>query len=160
MINLKPKYSILEAKVKLEAYCAYQERCAFEISQKLRLWNMHFEDHDVLIADLISNNFLNEERFAEAYASGKFNIKKWGKSKIKMHLKGKHISDYSINKAIKSIDPGEYENTLEVLARKKWENLSGNHWEKMGKLKRFLQNKGYETEILNDLMQSYIKNNE
>ena len=66
MDDNKPKYTILEAKVKLESYCAYQERCAFEISQKLWLWKMHTEDHDILIADLISNNFLNEERFAEA----------------------------------------------------------------------------------------------
>jgi len=160
MIDHKPKYTILEAKVKLEAYCAYQERCAFEISQKLRTWNMHYDDHDILIADLISNNFLNEERFAEAYASGKFNIKKWGKAKIKMHLKAKYISDYSINKALKSIDMDDYEDTLANLASKKWGNLTGNHWEKIGKLQRFLQTKGYESEILNELMQSYITKNE
>ena len=157
MFDSKPKYSILEAKAKLEAYCAYQERCAQEISQKLWQWHMHVEDHDVLIADLISNNFLNEERFAEAYASGKFRIKKWGKIKIKAHLKAKNISKYSTNKALKAIDLEEYDATIKLLAEKKWLQVSGNHWEKLGKLKRYLHSKGYESDILSETIQKYIE---
>jgi regulatory protein len=157
MEHHKPKYSLLEAKTKLEAYCAYQERCSYEISQKLWLWKMHPEDHDIIIADLISHNFLNEERFAEAYASGKFNMKKWGKIKIKQHLKAKQISNYSINKALKAIDLELYEATLLQLAEKKWAMLKGNHWEKLAKLKRYLQTKGYEVDLLNDVFQNFIE---
>ncbi|MFK8036846.1 MAG: regulatory protein RecX [Crocinitomicaceae bacterium] len=157
MIENKPKYSIIEAKTKLEAYCAYQERCSFEIYQKMRSWNLNFEDQDILVADLISNNFLNEERFAEAYASGKFNIKNWGKTKIKTYLKSKKISAYSITKALKAIDNEDYIKTLEELADKKWSQLTGKHWEKIGKLKRYLHGKGFETELLNDIIQTYIK---
>lgn len=156
MIQHKPKYSILEAKTKLEAYCAYQERCAYEVYQKLWEWQLYVEDHDVLVADLISNNFLNEERFADAYAGGKFRIKKWGKTKIKTHLKAKQISAYSINKALKSIDNEEYVATLNTLADKKWAQINGNHWEKLAKLKRYLHGKGFETDLLNDIFQTYI----
>ena len=78
-MNSGRKYSLLEAKTKLEALCAYQERCSQELDRKMRTWGLDQEDRDALLADLISNNFLSEERFAEAYVSGKVNIKRWWK---------------------------------------------------------------------------------
>ncbi len=157
MNDNKPKYSLIETKIKLEAYCAYQERCIYEIEQKLWQWKIPLQDHNILISDLISNNFLNEERFAEAYASGKFKIKKWGKLKIKAHLKMKHISEFSIKKALNQIDINEYQKTLQHLAIKKWEQVSGNQWEKLSKLKRYLSNKGYESSLLEDIFKTYIE---
>ena len=53
------KYSLLEAKSKLEAFCAYQERCSYELQKKMNTWNLDVEDQNILLADLISNNFLN-----------------------------------------------------------------------------------------------------
>ena len=151
-MNNPPKYTILEAKSKLEAYCAYQERCALEITTKLKTWYIFGEDQDFLLVDLITNNFLNEERFAEAYTSGKFRIKKWGKLKIKLHLKSKQISDYSIKKAINTIDEDEYLDTLNNLANKKWKSLNGSNWGKSSKLKRYLYLKGYENQLINDIV--------
>ncbi len=148
-----PKYSLLEAKLKIEAWCAYQERCDQELRKKLRSWNMHYEDVDVLISDLISNNFLSEERFAEAFVSGKFRIKRWGKLKIKQHLKQKNISDYSIKKGLSQIDDDEYFETLEMLFTKKSEMVSGKTiWEKKAKIKRYLFNKGYESDLIYEVM--------
>lgn len=148
-----PKYSLLEAKQKLEAYCAYQERCDFEIRKKLRDWKMHHEDIDVLIADLITNNFLNEERFAEAYVSGKFNIKRWGKLKIKRELKFRQISDYSINKAMAQIEDAAYEQTAkDLIAYKERMSKFKNDWDRKIKIKRFLASKGYENWLINDLL--------
>lgn len=156
-MNTKPKYSILEAKTKLEAFCAYQERCAQEVVNKLSGWGIYGEDQDILLADLISNNFLNESRFAEAYAQGKFRIKKWGKTKIKSHLKAKKISNYSINQAINSIDDEDYQTSIEQLAIKKWPQIKGqNRWEKANKLKRYLYAKGYESELLTEVVKPYI----
>ena len=146
-----PKYSLLEAKQKIEAYCAYQERCDFEVRQKLHSWNLHSEDVDILISDLISNNFLNEERFAEAFVSGKFRIKKWGRIKIKRHLKQKRISDYSINKAMSQIDEEEYLDTLKELAENKV--VKGkSEWDKKARIKRYLANKGYENDLINEVL--------
>ena len=88
------KYSFLEAKTKLEALCAYQERCSSELQKKLVQWRFNQEDMDRLLAHLISDDFLNEERFALAFVSGKVNIKKWGRIKIRQQLKLKHISKY------------------------------------------------------------------
>jgi regulatory protein len=151
-VDRQPKYSLLEAKQKLEAFCAYQERCDFEVRKKLRSWNMHYEDIDILISDLISNNFMNEQRYAEAYVSGKFRIKKWGRVKIIRELKMRKISEYSIKKGLEQIDEEEYLQTLKDLAENK--KVTGKtQWEKMAKLKRFLSSKGYETELIHEVIQ-------
>ena len=99
--------SFLEAKAKLEAFCAYQERCQLEIEQKLYSWKFSDEQISQLIADLITNRFLDEERFASAFVSGKFRIKRWGRIKIKAHLKAKKISNYSIAIATRCFCPPE-----------------------------------------------------
>jgi len=152
----KKQPSFLEAKAKLEWYCAYQERCMQDVEKKLSDWGFYGAQSDNLIADLIVNNFLNEERFASAYVSGKIRIKRWGKLKIKINLKQKKISDYSIKKAFKEIDEDEYLENLNHLAIKKFEQVKGkNQWDKKAKLQRYLISKGYENqliyEVLNDL---------
>src|SRR6478672_11099295 len=80
-------YTQHQALVKAEAWCAYQERCQQEVRDKIYSWGLHEHEVENVIAELISKNFLNEERFAKAYAGGKFRIKKWGRVKIRMELK-------------------------------------------------------------------------
>lgn len=156
------KYSFLEAKAKLEALCAYQERCHYELQQKLYSWGFDREDSDRLISDLIQNNFLNEERFAKAFVSGKFRIKKWGRIKIKAELKQRQVSAYSIQKGLIEIIPEEYWNTLLHLTEKKLKDLtkSKDSWEKKVKLNRFLQSKGYESDLISDAIEEVLKNND
>ena len=146
------KYSFLEAKAKLEALCAYQERCQFELDQKLISWGFNEEDRNALIADLITNRFLNEERFAIAYVSGKFRIKRWGKLKIRMHLKQKRISEHSIKTAFAQIDPDEYWDAIRHLAERKLLDLKGSEdkWQKKAKIIRFLQSRGFEMDLSQD----------
>lgn len=149
-MSLGRKYSFLEAKTKLEALCAYQERCSSELQKKLVQWRFNQEDMDRLLAHLISDDFLNEERFAMAFVSGKVNIKKWGRIKIRQQLKLKHISKYSIEKGIASIDEATYMNHLLSLALRKFEQLrqDENSYEKKVKIYRFLSSKGYEIELI------------
>lgn len=157
-MNSGPKYSLLEAKQKLEAYCAYQERCELEIRKKLNSWGMYAEDIEILIADLIVNRFLNEERFAEAYVSGKTNIKRWGRIKIKRELKLRKISNYSINKAINAIDPEVYWNNLLHLTEKKVAlTKEKDSYKKRGKVYSFLASKGYETDLIKEAYQEILK---
>ena len=148
------KYSFLEAKAKLEALCAYQERCSSELQKKLYDWGIDYEDQGRLLSHLISNNFLSEECFAEAFVSGKVNIKKWGKIKIKQHLKAKRISDYSIKKSIATIEDEVYFKNLNRLAEKKILSLSKEResYAKRTKVYRFLASKGYETEFIRDVV--------
>jgi regulatory protein len=155
------KYSFLEAKAKLEALCAYQERCSFELNQKMILWGIEWEQREQLLAELISSNFLNEERYASAFVSGKFRIKRWGRIKIKMHLKQKFISNYSIEKALKEIDLEEYWTTITYLAKKKRLDLATekNEWNLKIKITRFLQSKGYENDLISDSVDFILKSN-
>ena len=153
----KAKYSLLEAKVKLEAFCAYQERCEQDVRKKLRTWFMDVEHTEILISDLIVNRFLNEERFAEAYVSGKINIKRWGRKKIKLNLKQKRISDYSINQAFRQIDPEVYWKNLLYLAEKKNALIKEqNPYKRKAKLLTFLNTKGYEMDLMNDAVKEVL----
>jgi regulatory protein len=153
------KYSFLEAKHKIEAYCAYQERCHFEVSQKLQTFDLNYEQQQQLISDLISNRFLDEERFAEAFASGKFRIKKWGKIKIRQHLKQKFVSDYSIKKGLASINMDEYYAMLEKLATTKLRELHNERdsWRKKTKVLRFLASKGYEQDLIFEVTKGLLE---
>jgi regulatory protein len=146
----KCTYSFLEAKHKLEAWCAYQERCHSEVKTKIIALGITGDQVDFLLSDLIQNNFLNEERFALAYASGKFRIKKWGKIKIRQHLKQKLIPQQLIQQALASIDGDEYFTTLKSLTIKKKNELkeSESSWNKKLKISRFLASKGYESDLI------------
>ena len=147
------KYSFLEAKAKLEALCAYQERCQFELDQKLISWGFNEEDRNALLADLITNRFLDEERFAVAFVSGKFRIKHWGKIKIRAHLKQRRISEHSIRKGLAQIDPEEYWETILGLAERKAKEPKANNmdkWNKKARIIRFLQSRGFEMDLSQD----------
>ncbi len=157
---MKPerKYSLLEAKSRLEGLCAYQERCTFELKKKMQSWNIDLEDQDILISDLISNNYISEERFAEAYVSGKTRIKKWGRIKIRTELKRKFISDYSINRGLKIIDQEEYWHNLLHLTGRKWGTTKSekNEYKRKAKTYRYLSSKGYETDLIRDAVEEVI----
>ena len=116
----KPKvYTQKQALIKAESYCAYQERCQQEVRDKLYSWGLHEVQVENVIAELIASNFINEERFAKAYAGGKFRIKKWGRVKISIELKRRKISTYCIKKGLAEIEEEEYIKTLQKVAEVK-----------------------------------------
>jgi len=118
----KTPYSLVEAQKKLEHYCAYQERCHLEVIQKLRQMKMVPVAIDTIISQLIQDNYLNETRFAQSYARGKFRIKKWGKERITRELKQRQISAFNIKIALKEISEEAYQETLWEIASKFWQS--------------------------------------
>lgn len=148
--NIKPKkLTPSQAKLKAESYCAYQERCQKEMRDKLYEWGLHSNDVESIIADLISANFINEERFAKAFAGGKFRIKKWGRIKIKLELKARKISDYCIKQAMKEIDETEYVKTLNEIITKKAKDIKGLKLHiKNYKLANYALSRGYENDLI------------
>lgn len=148
--NKKKKiYTPSQAKLKAESYCAYQERAQQEVRDKLYEWGLYAEDVEQIISDLISENYLNEERFAKAYVLGKFRMKDWGKVKIKQHLKVKRVSEPLLKIAMREIDTEEYENKLVELIRKKMPSTEGKiTLAEKAKLVRYLQSKGYESDLI------------
>lgn len=145
----KKKYTPHQAKLKIESYCAYQERAQQEVRDKLYEMGLHQDDVENIISELISDNFLNEERFAKAFVRGKFRIKDWGKVKIIQHLKAKRVSAPLIKMALREIDEDEYIEKLDLIIQKK----AGNQLQKLSytekaKIVRHVQSKGYENDLI------------
>jgi len=140
-----------QALQKLKHYCAYQERCHSEVKEKLYNLGVWKKEHDEIIAALIEENYLNEERFAIAFAGGKFRMKQWGRVKIKYALKQKQVSDYSIKKALKQIDEDEYSKTLNELSKEKYDSLKSEQYlVRKKKTMDYLIQKGFEAELVNE----------
>ena len=148
--NFTPQQSV----PKIKQYCAYQERCHAEVRDKLYSFGLNKIEVEEIISELITENYLNEERFAIHYAGGKFRMKQWGKNKIKQSLKFKQVSDYCIKKALKEIDDKEYEKTFLKLTELKLKALKSekNIFIKKRKLQDFLLMKGYESEMIREVV--------
>lgn len=140
-----------EARLKLEHYCAYQDRCHDEVIAKLRSLGMDADETDAIVVQLIADNFLNEERFARSFARGKHRIKHWGKVRIVNELKFRNISAYNIKAALQEIDPEVYLETFHLLSEKIWEGiLETNTLKKRKKFCDFLLRKGFESTLIYD----------
>ncbi|GHB88338.1 regulatory protein RecX [Persicitalea jodogahamensis] len=137
---------------KAASYCAYQERTQDEVRQRLKKWGVWEEDEaDELIAELISMNYLSEERFAKTYAGSKFRQKKWGKRRIKQELSRRGLTDYNIDQGMDEISETDYENTLKDLLAKKQQQLERTESDarkRKQKLVRYALSKGYESELV------------
>jgi regulatory protein len=127
----KIKLSPEQAFFKIKHWCAYQERSQSETRYKLREYGLYAEDVELIISNLIDENFLNEERFAVTFAGGKSRIKQWGRNKIKIELKKHKVSEYCINKALKSLDNVAYEKILENVLRKKLQTVKAESSQKV-----------------------------
>ena len=148
-------FTVEEIKKKLEYYCAYQDRCHQEVEKKISEFRLIPEARELILIHLIQNDFLNEQRFAQSFARGKFRIKKWGRKRITQELKYRNISAYNIKYAIKEIDADEYYETLHTLATTKFESLKETSaYVKRQKLYQYLYRRGFEP----DLIQEVIKN--
>lgn len=138
-----------QALQKLKHYCAYQERSHNEVKQKLYALGVWKKDHDEIISTLIEENYLNEERFAIAFAGGRFRVKQWGRVKIKYELKQKQVSEYCIKKALKQINEEEYLQVLDKLAKEKYASLKGEQYlVRKKKTIDYLMGKGFEMGLI------------
>ena len=141
--------TIEEAKLRIQEYCAVQDRCQFEVEQKLKAWGLISLAVDEVLMDLIASKFVDEERFAKSFARSKFNQKNWGKRKIQHELKLKKVSMINIAAGLKEIDEEEYLEKLSKLASKKLDSVKDrNHWSRKSKTARYLIQKGYESKLV------------
>lgn len=141
--------SSAEALSKIQRYCAYQERSHTEVKQKLFSFNLKSSEVDEILSQLIVSGFLNEERFAKAFAGGKFRMKKWGKLKIIHALEAQGLSKNCIHSGLKEIDSDDYEKTLRQILKKKNTELSEkNIYTLRDKLSKFAIQKGYEPDLV------------
>ena len=139
-----------QALSRIKTYCAYQERCHAEVREKLFSLGLTKNERECIISQLITEDYLNEERFAIQFAGGKFRMKNWGKSKIERELKARKVSDFCIKKAMSLISDNEYENTFYKLAEKKRLSLKSekNIFTRKRKIKDYLLAKGFSTDVI------------
>lgn len=154
----KKKYKYIskeDALGRLQQYCAYQDRCHQEVRTKLIEIGCYSDDLEEVMCDLIAENFLNEERFARSYVRGKFNLKKWGKVKIRKELKLRNISAYCLRKAFEEINEEDYQSTIYELLNKKARLVKAkNQYDKNNKLANYMIQKGYEVGLIWEILKN------
>lgn len=148
-MEIKKEKNFRELLFKSERFCAYRERSSYEVKQKLKELNADEDEIKKIITSLQEDDFLNDERFARLFASGKFRIKRWGKNKIRAELRMKKVPDSFIYNALDTIDEGEYMKTIEHLIKKKEREVkSKNPRDIAQKIGMYLLSKGYESELI------------
>ncbi len=142
-----------EIKLKLVNYCVYQDRCHYEVEQKMKEFLLIPEAKDEIFLYLIKENYLNEERFTRSYIRGKFYIKHWGRNKIRINLKQKGITEKLISKCMDEIDTDDYDKTLKKIYQEYFSRQKGlKDYQKRSKTIQYLMTKGYEYQTILDLI--------
>ena len=134
---------------KMAKYCAYQERCVKDVTDKLRSFDIPQEAKNEILAYLLDNRFVDDERFAKAFVKGKINQSGWGLNKIRFHLIQKGIDKDIIDEALAGTDEETYRQRLiEILKIKAKTVKAENDFEKKRKLAAYAMQKGFEADFV------------
>lgn len=145
----KNRLTPTEALAKIYRYCAYQERSHLEVKKRLFDYGLRSDEVDQLLSKLITDGFVNEERFAKAYAGGKFRMKKWGRMMIENELNALGLSSRNITRGLKEIEAGDYEKALQQLLDKKNSQLNEpDVFKKRDRMAKYAIGRGYEPELV------------
>lgn len=142
-------------------YCAYQERTQQEVRIFLRKKGVDYDTAEEIISELITQNFLNEERFARAFSGGKFRVKGWGKLKIRNELAQRGVSERNIATGVLEVSDTDYKQKLIILLQKKLDLLrprEANFIQLKGKLIRYGFSKGYEGDLVYETVNKLLSN--
>lgn len=140
---------------KIKKYCAYQERCEWEVRQKLKqLYSCSESESDNLIEQLQQENFINNSRFTSLYIRGKMEQKQWGRIKIQYQLIAKGIDKKTISQCFEAISEEYYIDNLNKIIEK-WLRTNRLNRESYPKLYRFLASKGYESHLISSQLKKY-----
>lgn len=150
-MQLGRKYSFEVAKAKVQKICAFQEKCIFEITQKLKSWQIPNQEIDKIIDDLIDKKFIDEDRYTQAFVNSKLSINQWGKIRLRFELKQRKIENAIIEKYLAEINELKYLEILRHLLQFKADQLKNkdlSEYELKSKLVNYLQGKGFEMELI------------
>ena len=148
-----------EAKLKLQNWCAYRDRSSYETLEKIKSYSLKLEEEQALLASLMGDNFINDERFVSSFVSGKFRIKKWGRTKIKAHISIHKVDPALLNKSLSEIDDKEYLEAIDYWLQKKWSSLKSEKdpWKKKQKTIQYVASKGFELDLILDRWKKAIE---
>ncbi|NOX85801.1 MAG: RecX family transcriptional regulator [Chlorobi bacterium] len=131
---------------KARKYCAYQERCIFDVDQKLREWQVSEKNIPQIIKKLEEEDYINEERYAVTFAVSKMRNNKWGKNKIFYELSKKNIPEIYVQMGLNEIDEQEYVQTLKNLLAKK-KIRESDEYRRHRKLVNYAIQKGFHPDL-------------
>ncbi len=138
-----------EALHRAAALCSTAEHCTFDITEKLTRWGISANDTRSIINRLLSERFIDENRYAVAFAKDKFRFAGWGRIKIRYALQQKHIANSDITEAFSVIDEEQYLDQLASLLQEKNRTIRDDNPEsRKAKLCRFAASRGFETELI------------
>lgn len=142
-----------KALIKLEELCARSEHCTYELMTKLKNWKVGETESRKILASLRRNRFLDDSRYATFFVRDRYRFAKWGRIKIRLHLRAKRISDDIIDEAFDEIDEDEYFSILCELAKAKITRLGDDvDFEARQKIYRWLLSRGYESSLISKAM--------
>lgn len=130
------------------AYCSQAERCVQDVLDKLGKADVNAEDAEEIVCELVRMDYINEQRYATAFAYDKFRFNKWGKLKISYGLRQKKISSEVIQQALDSLDEIDYEKTLLKLIESKQRSIKGTAAQQKAAVMRFAVSRGFELDLV------------
>lgn len=155
---MKTELTYETALHKAAALCSESEKCEYDVREKLKSWGISSDETDKIIARLISEKFLDEQRFTLFFVKDKFRFNKWGKIKIAYALKQKQIKSAAIQETMEVIDENDYETLLLELFQSKLKGLKyKDNYDKQAKLFRFAQSRGFEGQVISKIMKRFLK---
>jgi regulatory protein len=138
-----------EAYDKAAFLCSRGEKCSSDVREKLKQWGYSSEESKAVVEKLVAEKYIDDERFARAYAKDKFRFNGWGKQKIEYMLRSKHISSEIMVIAFEEIETENYDEKLRLLLAEKIKSVKGNdQFEQKNKLARFAMGRGFEPDVI------------
>ena len=142
---------------RLQAQCSKREYCSSDIFRKaMTAFGGDRSQADKLVASLVEDKFVDDLRYASAFAREKSRLSGWGPAKISFALSGKGISRTIAQEALKEIDPGEADRKMKSVLELKYKTLKGDPQEKL-KLLKFGLSRGYSYDTLAPAVDEIMK---
>ena len=146
---MKKETTEQEAYLQLAALCAQAEHCQQEMRDKMKRWEMAPEVQELVIARLIKERYIDDERYARAFVKDKIRYNKWGRRKVQQGLWMKHIDDDIQQRVLSEVDDTEYLAVLKPLLKQKAKSIKAeNDYELTRKLVRFALGRGFTYDII------------
>ena len=138
-----------DAYLQLAALCAQAEHCQQEMRDKLKRWGVSADAQDRIVARLVEERFIDDERYARAFVKDKIRYNKWGRRKVQQGLWLKHIDADIQERVLDDVDDSEYLAVLRPLLKQKVKSMkASNDYERTQKLVRFALSRGFTFDLI------------
>lgn len=138
-----------DAYLTLAALCAQAEHCQWEMLEKMRRWELPEEAQARVMQKLVSERYIDDERYARAFVKDKIRYNKWGRRKVEQALWQKRIDEKIRRQVLDEVDDDEYLSVLRPLLKQKRKSTKAqSDYELNQKLMRFALGRGFTFDII------------